>query len=674
MSSLENDLANSQAIADLASSVSNILPTPSIIPESSSSSQSSILPIPSLIPGSDPNYLLSSLPIPPLIPGNNPSFLSGSLPTPPLIPGNNLNTLLSGLPTPPLIPSNVLGSLPIIPPTPPNIPPGGNLNTDFVFSNNLTTLKEQALRFSLIQTKLMAKISSLESSDNELRCVLRPEGGMSFVSSRTGIVSSTFLLGDQVSDASSAGVNVNSSTSFNRPAPFSSNLNQRCDFWAPVPDIQIDNLSLVSIKAEMVLLKDQLEVLSRKRKLEEEVSGSSLCYSIDFMNSLSAYDVLPFLKSSLPGASGPIGHSVVNADGKIFSNVVYKLDNNLASQSDVSLFINRIMLAERLRKFTSLNGVIIDDKLLSVFVEAALRQNISNIEIDANFKTLSGLVLFREAQIFLKDSSGSYLLFQQFVRGEFSPYSLFKADAPTDLNAPLNVFSLMGRPYPTSYLQIDMLKCVSVVKLWEKFFEVFCSAPKSCNLVWSAVFADFLHKLEYDLILVDPLFLLDSFNNVLCDWFQLCKNHFSFQGIKYAFKEHISAMLLLKDLLSRISANFVAISNYNTRKNLGLALICFEKIAAPFKGKPLSVLENTSVLQSSQICFHHICSNLLSLETPFGYYCKGVNCKYLHPDLSDLPALKDTLSTYLSNNKKIPDKFKLDIFEQIDKISGGGVP
>ena len=60
------------------------------------------------------------------------------------------------------------------------------------------------------------------------------------------------------------------------------------------------------------------------------------------------------------------------------------------------------------------------------------------------------------------------------------------------------------------------------------------------------------------------------------------------------------------------------------------------------------------------------------METPSGYYCKGVSCKYLHPDLSDLPALKDTLGTYLSNNKKLPEKFKNDIFDQIDKISGGG--
>ena len=75
----------------------------------------------------------------------------------------------------------------------PNIPPGNNLNlnTDFVFSNNLSTLKEQASRFSLIHEKLLAKISFLESSENELKCVLLPGGGMSFVRPKTGMFSST---------------------------------------------------------------------------------------------------------------------------------------------------------------------------------------------------------------------------------------------------------------------------------------------------------------------------------------------------------------------------------------------------------------------------------------------------------------------------------------------------
>ena len=70
MSSKDNELANNQAIADLARSVSSILPTPPIIPENSSRSHSSILPTPSLIPGSNPSFLSDSLPIPPIVLGN----------------------------------------------------------------------------------------------------------------------------------------------------------------------------------------------------------------------------------------------------------------------------------------------------------------------------------------------------------------------------------------------------------------------------------------------------------------------------------------------------------------------------------------------------------------------------------------------------------------------------
>ena len=269
---------------------------------------------------------------------------------------------------------------------------------------------------------------------------------------------------------------------------------------------------------------------------------------------------------------------------------------------------------------------------------------------------------------------GTYPLFEQFVRGEFSPYSLFKSNAPTDLNAPLNIFSLMGRPYPSSVMHVDMSRCIMIVKQWEKFFEVFCSVSKSSNYLWTDVFFDFIYRLNYDqrLNLADPCFVLDSFNNALCDWFQLVKNHFSIDHCKYAFTVHLSAMYLLRDLLSKISSDFLATSTYATRKNSNLTLVCFEWVPVALKFKPLISQDNAPNSPSAQICFYHICNNLLGLEAPIGVFCRGSksSCKYVHPELSDLPALKETIVSFMSQNKKIPDKLRDDVCEQIDIISG----
>jgi hypothetical protein len=101
MSSIDNQLANSQAAADLLSSVSNIPPTPVIIPESSSNSFSNIIPNSLSIPGSIPSSQSSGLPTPLGIPGSNPNSQSSGLPTLPFIPFvSNPNSQSSGLPTP----------------------------------------------------------------------------------------------------------------------------------------------------------------------------------------------------------------------------------------------------------------------------------------------------------------------------------------------------------------------------------------------------------------------------------------------------------------------------------------------------------------------------------------------------------------------------------------------
>jgi hypothetical protein len=69
MSSIDNQLANSQAAAVLISSVPSIPPTPVIIPESSSNSFSDIILNPLSIPGSNLISQSSGLPTPLSIPG-----------------------------------------------------------------------------------------------------------------------------------------------------------------------------------------------------------------------------------------------------------------------------------------------------------------------------------------------------------------------------------------------------------------------------------------------------------------------------------------------------------------------------------------------------------------------------------------------------------------------------
>ena len=126
-------------------------------------------------------------------------------------------------------------------------------------------------------------------------------------------------------------------------------------------------------------------------------------------------------------------------------------------------------------------------------------------------------------------------------------------------------------------------------------------------------------------------------------------------------------MYLLRDLLSKISSDFVATSTYATRKNSNLTLVCFEWVPV---SKPLVQHDNTPNLSSSQICFHYVCNNLLSLEPPYGFYCKGANiCKYKHPELSELFALKEPITSYMIQ-KKIPDKLRDDVRKQIDIVSG----
>jgi hypothetical protein len=49
--------------------------------------------------------------------------------------------------------------------------------------------------------------------------------------------------------------------------------------------------------------------------------------------------------------------------------------------------------------------------------------------------------------------------------------------------------------------------------------------------------------------------------------------------------------------------------------------------------------------------------------------CEKMGCKFRHPELSDLPALKESIVAYMIA-KKLPDNLKNDVCNQIDVVSG----
>jgi hypothetical protein len=386
-------------------------------------------------------------------------------------------------------------------------------------------------------------------------------------------------------------------------------------------------------------------------------------YSKEFLDSIKKHD---FDARVVSASNGSVGFDLLDTDGRVFESALLKLDNGILIQLAKGLFVSRLMVKDRTDKFLLTAGVGMESVAITTFVSNSLQQFASSRTIKDSFKSLSNLQEFAKSHILMKNKSGCYFVIEQFMKGEYSATSLFRINENTDFSVSLNIFSLSDPPYPSCEAQVSMAKCVELVRRWEKFLDILCWVPSSCECQWSDVFKGLIRSLEWgNEKVMDPFFFLDALNNVLTDWFLEVKAPFYIEGVKFSFNVHISAMLLLKDLLGTIVLSNQASAIYAARKRLYNTLICFEGNRV---GSVIGV--PTPLGKSPNVCFHYLCTKLLSIDAPVGYSCRTPNCTFLHPTLAELPSVKSAVCTFMSL-KSIDKSIQTAVLDQIEKISVG---
>jgi len=386
-------------------------------------------------------------------------------------------------------------------------------------------------------------------------------------------------------------------------------------------------------------------------------------YSKEFVNSITEYA----LDARVVSASNDgVGFDLLDTDGRVFVSALLKLDNGILDQLAKGLFVSRVMVKDRTDKFLLIAGVGMVSAAITTFVSNSLQQFASSRTIKDSFKSLSNLQAFVKSHILMKNKTGCYFVIEQFMKGEYSATSLFKSSENTDFSVSLNIFSVSDPPYPSCEAQVSMAKCVELVRCWEKFLDIFCWVPDSCKCQWKDVFQDLIRRLEWgNEKLMDPFFFLDAFNNVLTDWFFEVKAPFYIEGIKFAFSVHISAMLLLKDLLGTIILSNQASAIYAARKRNCTTLVCFEGNKV---GSGTGV--TTPLGKSANVCFHYLCTKLLSIDAPVGYSCRTPNCTFLHPTLAELPTMRSAVCSFMAL-KSIDKSIQTAVLDKIENISLG---
>jgi len=386
-------------------------------------------------------------------------------------------------------------------------------------------------------------------------------------------------------------------------------------------------------------------------------------YSKEFLDSIKKHD---FDARVVSASNGSVGFDLLDTDGRVFESALLKLDNGILIQLAKGLFVSRVMVKDRTDKFLLIAGVGMVSAAITTFVSNSLQQFSSSRTIKDSFKSLSNLQAFVKSHILMKNKTGCYFVIEQFMKGEYSATSLFKSSENTDFSVSLNIFSVSDPPYPSCEAQVSMAKCVELVRCWEKFLDIFCWVPDSCKCQWKDVFQDLIRRLEWgNEKLMDPFFFLDAFNNVLTDWFLEVKAPFYIEGKKFAFSVHISAMLLLKDLLGTIILSNQASAIYAARKRMCTTLVCFEGNKV---GSGTGV--TTPLGKSANVCFHHLCTKLLSIDAPVGYSCRTPNCTFLHPTLAELPTMKSAVCSFMAL-KSIDKSIQTAVLEKIENISLG---
>jgi hypothetical protein len=409
------------------------------------------------------------------------------------------------------------------------------------------------------------------------------------------------------------------------------------------------------------LSEEELEELRMMARNNKKV-GEKGRYSEEFLKSITVHPLEPRVIAAI---NGSVGFDVVDTDGRVFPNAILKVENGIMVHLAKCLFISRLMVKERTEKFMSVGGISLDSTCITAFVTSALHQFSSNIPIKNSFVSLSNLVAFGTAHLLTKDKNTCYVVLEQFIRGEFSATSFFRASGGIDLSMPLNVFSVSEPPYPSCAAQVTMVKCIELVRAWCKFLEIFCWVPLTCSCQWLEVFDGLIKRLEWgEGKHMDPFFFLDSFNNVLCDWFVQVKAPFFIEGVKYAFGAHVSAMLLLKGLLNTIVMDNQTSAIYEARKRTGSTLVCFDCSSGNLNARIAAPLN-----KSQNVCFHYLCTKLLSMDAPANIFCKNTECNYLHPTLAEVPALKNAVITFMTL-KNIDPAIRTLVLEKMGKMPG----
>jgi len=94
-------------------------------------------------------------------------------------------------------------------------------------------------------------------------------------------------------------------------------------------------------------------------------------------------------------------------------------------------------------------------------------------------------------------------------------------------------------------------------------------------------------------------------------------------------------------------------------------LVCFEGNKV---GSGTGV--TTPLGKSANVCFHHLCTKLLSIDAPVGYSCRTPNCTFLHPTLAELPTMKSAVCSFMAL-KSIDKSIQTAVLEKIENISLG---